>query len=183
MKPLLAALALLATGCVLLVDDPDGWAIGASPGNAAGSAGSAGSSAQGAGPGLTCYASENRCSCEPTEPGDDDSGPACGGAAHPGWLCCGDIQYAASNTSCECRALSCKLTARGCDCYLGSSHGPDSTCEPRDDGDICCRSSISCECGPKDEIYCDPANVVPRCEATRLRCDSTRYEYCSPLPR
>ena len=176
----LASLALLLGGCILVVDDPDGWTVDTGP-----DGGPGGSSADGAGPGVSCHGLGDgySCYCDATAPGDDDNGtgPACGDPARTDELCCGDVQYPAANTTCECRRLSCKLTLDGCECSLGYGVGPDSSCRPRD-GETCCRSFGSCRCGT--DLYCSVDDVVPSCQGNLLSCGTDhQWGLCSPLPR
>ena len=162
----LALLVLLAGGCVFWVDDPAGWSV--VPDSASPAA---------AGPGVHCSSYGDSCSCEAAPDDLKGEGKACGGDAHPNWLCCGDIQYPATNTSCRCERFSCKVTSAGCECRLGSSYGPDDHCDPKP-GASCCRNNFSCQCGVSS---CSETDRVDRCEVKIMRCSEGRGPRCSPL--
>jgi hypothetical protein len=158
--PLLAALAWQA-GCIYLVDDPTDWSVADQDAGAAGASGTGVIN-------LECYQTADSCSCSPSTSGGAVHG--CNRATLGNdFLCCADLQYPQKNTDCSCQQLSCKRDTYGCDCFAGSSYGPDSSCSPHSD-EICCVSDTSCSCSIGRA--CDTEHTVSHCDASKLSCGS-----------
>ncbi len=160
------ALALLSPGgCVLLVDDPEGWTV------VEGASGAAG-----AGAAIQCSSDGESCTCGPGQKGT----ALCRSSSPSGSLCCAETGYPGGSASCTCASLSCDSSGGYCYCSFGGSG--QSSCFPKS-GQICCQTATSCQCDNPDFLDCSPGKgrEVIYCGATELTCfSSTKKDSCMP---